>query len=416
MQSSNTQTITAEFDVEKIRADFPALQQLIYGVPLVYFDNAASAQKPLAVIERVRDFYSLEYSNIHRGVHFLSQQATQAYEEARETAAAFLNAPDPHQIIFTRGTTESINLVAATYGRMVLAEGDEIIVSTMEHHSNIVPWQLVCEQTGARLRVIPITDEGEIIYEEYLRLLNERTKIVSILHVSNALGTVNPVEQMILDAHTAGAAVLIDGAQAVPHHPVDVQALDADFYCFSGHKIFGPTGIGVLYGKMELLDRMPPYQGGGDMIDTVSFERTTFNELPHKFEAGTPNIAGSIGLGAALEYVNEIGLDAIARYEQELLSYAMQRLSEIEGLRIIGTARTKASVISMLLDGIHPYDTGTILDRLGIAVRTGHHCAQPLMNRMGIPGTVRASFAFYNTFEEVDRLVDGLKKVQKMFA
>ncbi|WP_456425793.1 SufS family cysteine desulfurase [Rhodocaloribacter sp.] len=411
-----TSETTAAFDVARLRADFPALHQEVYGLPLAYLDNAATAHKPQVVIDRLRAFYERENSNVHRGVHFLSQRATEAYEGARAKAARFIHAAHTHEIVFTRGTTEAVNLVADSYGRLAVSRGDEIVLSAMEHHSNIVPWQLLCERTGARLRVIPVNDAGELDYDEYLRLLNERTKLVAVAHISNTLGTINPVRRMIRDAHGLGIPVLIDGAQAVPHLRVDVQALDCDFYCFSGHKMFGPTGIGILYARETWLDRMPPYQGGGDMIETVSFDGTTFNEPPHKFEAGTPNIAGAVALGAAIDYLDALDFDALARHERSLLDYATERLAGIEGMRLIGTAAEKASVCSFLLGDVHPYDTGAILDRLGIAVRTGHHCTQPLMQRFGIPGTVRASFAFYNTKAEVDRLVEGLRKVQSMFA
>ena len=414
MQTLETQAATA-YDIEKIRADFPALHQTIYdGQPLVYLDNAASAQKPQRVIDRLTAYYSWEHSNVHRGVHHLSQNATEAYEGARTQIARFINAPNPYQIIYTRGATEAINLVAASYGRSHVGEGDEVVISTMEHHSNIVPWQMLCEEKGATLRVIPVNDRGELIMEAYERLLSDRTKLVAFVHVSNSLGTVNPVRRMIEAAHQRNIPVLIDGAQAVQHMEVDVHALDCDFYCFSGHKMFGPTGIGILYGKEDLLEAMPPYQGGGDMIETVTFERTTYNALPHKFEAGTPHIAGAIGLAEAVAYLQDLGLDAIARYERDLLAYAHERLQEIDDLRLIGTAAEKASVVSFLIGAIHPYDAGTILDRLGIAVRTGHHCTMPLMQRFGLPGTVRASFALYNTREEVDKLVEGLHKVKKL--
>ncbi len=414
MQTLETQAATA-YDIEKIRADFPALHQTIYdGQPLVYLDNAASAQKPQRVIDRLTAYYSWEHSNVHRGVHHLSQNATEAYEGARTQIARFINAPNPYQIIYTRGATEAINLVAASYGRSHVGEGDEVVISTMEHHSNIVPWQMLCEEKGATLRVIPVNDRGELIMEAYERLLSDRTKLVAFVHVSNSLGTVNPVHRMIEAAHQRNIPVLIDGAQAVQHMEVDVHALDCDFYCFSGHKMFGPTGIGILYGKEDLLEAMPPYQGGGDMIETVTFERTTYNALPHKFEAGTPHIAGAIGLAEAVAYLQDLGLDAIARYERDLLAYAHERLQEIDDLRLIGTAAEKASVVSFLIGAIHPYDAGTILDRLGIAVRTGHHCTMPLMQRFGLPGTVRASFALYNTREEVDKLVEGLHKVKKL--
>ena len=414
MQTLETQAATA-YDIEKIRADFPALHQTIYdGQPLVYLDNAASAQKPQRVIDRLTGYYSWEHSNVHRGVHHLSQQATEAYEGARTQIARFIHAPNPYQIIYTRGTTEAINLVAASYGRSRVGEGDEVVISTMEHHSNIVPWQMLCEEKGATLRVIPVNDRGELIVEEYEQLLSDRTKLVAVVHVSNSLGTVNPVRRMIEAAHQRDIPVLIDGAQAVQHMTVDVRELDCDFYCFSGHKMFGPTGIGILYGKEDLLEAMPPYQGGGDMIETVTFERTTYDALPHKFEAGTPHIAGAIGLAEAVAYLQDLGLDAIARYEHDLLTYAHERLQEIDDLRLIGTAAEKASVVSFLVGAIHPYDGGTILDRLGIAVRTGHHCTMPLMQRFGLPGTVRASFALYNTREEVDKLVEGLHKVKKL--
>jgi cysteine desulfurase / selenocysteine lyase len=404
------------FDVQQIRADFPTLQQEVHGKPLVYFDNAATAQKPRAVIDRISRYYELENANIHRGVHYLSQRSTEAFEDTRTTVQRLLNAPAPEQVLFTRGTTEAINLVAQAWGRTNVGPGDEVVISWMEHHSNIVPWQMLCEEKGAVLRVIPVDDRGDLIMEEAERLIGERTRIVALSHISNTLGTINPVEEIIRLARSAGAVVLLDGAQAVPHMPVDVQALDVDFYCFSGHKLFGPTGIGVLYGRRALLDAMPPWQGGGDMIDQVSFEKTTYNVIPHKFEAGTPHIAGGIGLGAAVEYVNGIGYDAIAAQESALLEYGHARLSEIDGIRFIGTARKKASVISFLLEGVHPYDTGTILDQMGIAIRTGHHCTQPLMSRYGIPGTARASFAFYNTTEEIDRLAEGLRLVKKMFS
>jgi cysteine desulfurase/selenocysteine lyase len=402
-------------NIEKIRADFPVLHQEVNGKPLVYFDNAASTQKPQVVIDRISDYYAHEHSNIHRGVHSLSAAATEEYEEARRTVQRHLNAAHEHEIIFTKGTTDAINLVANGFSRGVLKEGDEVIISGLEHHSNIVPWQMACGQSGARLNVIPISDSGEIILEEYKNLLSERTKLVAINHVSNTLGTINPIEQVIELAHSYGVPVLLDGAQAAPHMSIDVRALDVDFYALSGHKLFGPTGIGVLYGKEEWLNKIPPYQGGGDMIKSVSFEKTTYNELPFKFEAGTPHIAGALGLKTAIDYCNRIGFDQIAAYEEELLAYGTQQLSAIKGLTIYGTSKNKASVISFLLNGIHPYDTGTILDKLGIAVRTGHHCTEPIMTRFGIPGTVRASFAFYNTKEEIDKLVEGLQRVKMMF-
>ncbi|GAB5521901.1 MAG: cysteine desulfurase [Rhodothermales bacterium] len=408
-------TLTAP-DLKAVRADFTALHQEVYGHPLVYLDNAASGLKPKVVADRMQRYYALEHSNVHRGVHYLSQQATDAYEGARRTVQTFINAASVQEVIYTKGTTEAINLVASSYGRDNVKAGDEVIISYLEHHANIVPWQMLCEATGATLRVIPITDRGELDYDAFQRLLNDRTKIVAINHISNTLGTINPIERIIADAHSMGVPVLLDGAQAMPHLKVDVQALDVDFYCFSGHKMFGPTGIGVLYGKEALLDVMPPYQGGGDMIDVVTFEKTTFNELPHKFEAGTPHIAGAIGLGTAADYMTQVGHEAIAAQEHYLLRYGTERLQSIDGLRIIGTARDKASVLSFVLDGIHPYDAGTILDRLGIAVRTGHHCTQPIMQRFGIPGTIRASLAFYNTASDIDALVDGLGRVKTMLS
>jgi cysteine desulfurase/selenocysteine lyase len=403
------------FDVEKIREDFPILKQRVYGKPLVYLDNAATTQKPRAVIEAIQKYYSEENANVHRGVHFLSEKATQAYEGARSRIRQFINASKDREIIFVRGTTEGINLVVNSYGRQYVQRGDEIIISAMEHHSNIVPWQMLCEEKGAHLRVIPMNDAGELLIDEYEKLLNERTKFVSIVQVSNSLGTINPVRQIIQMAHNYGIPVLIDGAQAVQHIPVDVKDLDCDFYVFSGHKIFGPTGIGVLYGKEKWLEAMPPYQGGGDMILSVTFEKTTYNTLPAKFEAGTPHIEGGIGLGVAIDYVSKIGLNNIAAYEHELLTYATEALSEIEGLRIIGTAKEKASVLSFVLEGVHPHDIGTILDTEGIAIRTGHHCTQPVMQRFGIPATARASLAFYNTKEDIDTLVRGIYKVKEIF-
>jgi cysteine desulfurase/selenocysteine lyase len=383
---------------------------------MVYLDTAATAQNPYAVIEAIRKFHEVDCANIHRGVHELSQRSTAAYEGTRAKMKRFLNARSKSELIFVRGTTEGINLVASSWGHKNVREGDEIIISAMEHHSNILPWQMLCEATGATLRVIPINDRGELILEEYARLLNPRTKMVAVTHVSNALGTINPVGEIIAMAHRAGALALIDGAQAAPHLKVDVQALDADFYALSGHKMVGPTGIGILYGKSKLLNAMPPYQGGGDMIKTVTFEKTTYADLPYKFEAGTPNIAGGIGLGAAVDYLNNIGLDRIAAYEHELLVYGTQSLEQIPGLRMIGTAREKAAVLSFVIDGIHPHDIGTVLDRMGIAVRTGHHCAQPVMDRFGVPATTRASLAFYNTTHEIDALAAGLRKVKEVFA
>ncbi|NDV57401.1 aminotransferase class V-fold PLP-dependent enzyme [Bacteroides sp. 519] len=401
--------------IDKIRADFPILQREVYGKPLIYLDNSATTQKPRVVVDAIVDEYYSVNANVHRGVHFLSQQATNLHEGARKTVQKFINAASTNEIVFTRGTTESINLLAFSFGEEFMKEGDEIIISTMEHHSNIVPWQLLAARKGIAIKVIPINDKGELLIDEYRKLFSERTKLVSVAHVSNVLGTINPVKEIIDIAHTNDVPVLIDGAQSVPHIPVDVQALDADFYAFSSHKIYGPTGIGVLYGKEKWLDAIPPYQGGGEMIQHVSFERTTFNELPFKFEAGTPDYIGTTGLAIALDYVSAIGLENIAAYEHELTRYATQRLKEIEGLRIYGEADNKSSVISFLVGDIHHFDLGTLLDRLGIAVRTGHHCAQPLMQRLGIEGTVRASLAMYNTKEEVDALVEGIKRVAKMF-
>ena len=408
--------ISAAFDVDKVREDFPVLKQRIHGKPLVYLDNAATSQKPLAVIEAIRKFYEVDCANIHRGVHELSQRSTAAYEETRSKAKRFLNARAKNELIFVRGATEGINLVASSWGRKNVKEGDEIVISALEHHSNIVPWQMLCEEKGARLRVIPMDDRGELLLDEYQKLLGPRTRMVAVGHVSNALGTINPVRQIVEMAHRAGALALIDGAQAVPHLKIDVQALDADFYAFSGHKVYGPTGIGILYGKARLLNAMPPYQGGGDMIKSVTFEKTVYNDLPYKFEAGTPNIAGGIGLGAAFDYVTRIGLDKIGAYEHELLVYGTEALSRIPGLRLIGTAREKAAVLSFVIDGIHPHDIGTVLDRQGIAVRTGHHCAQPVMDRFGVPATTRASLAFYNTAAEIDALAAGLGKVKEIFS
>ncbi len=403
------------FDVEKLRKDFPILASRVHGKPLVYLDNAATTQKPKAVLDAIQNYYLSENSNVHRGVHSLSEKATKSYEGARETVRKFLNAASTKEIIFTRGTTESINLVASSFGRANLKEGDEILISAIEHHSNIVPWQMLCEEKKAKLRVIPVNDAGELVISEYEKLLNAKTKLVAIAHISNALGTVNPVKAMIEAAHRQKIPVLLDGAQAAPHTRVDVQALDCDFFAFSSHKIYGPTGIGVLYAKEKHLQSMPPYQGGGDMIRSVTFEKTLYNELPYKFEAGTPDISGAIGLAAAIDYVNSIGIEKIAAYETTLLDYATEKLGEIPGLKIMGQAREKASVLSFVLEGIHPHDIGTILDQEGIAIRTGHHCAQPTMERFGIPATARASFAFYNTKEEIDRLVEGIHKVKAMF-
>ncbi|MGP8247462.1 MAG: SufS family cysteine desulfurase [Bryobacteraceae bacterium] len=414
--STLTSEILTSFDVEKLREDFPVLKQQIHGKPLVYMDSAATAQKPYVVIDAIRRFHEVDCANIHRGVHELSQRSTAAYEQTRTQARQFLNAASDAEIIFVRGTTEGINLVASSWGHRNLKPGDEIVISALEHHSNIVPWQMLCEARDARLRVVPINDHGEVILEEYEKLLNPRTKLVAVAHISNALGTVNPVAEMIAMAHRAGALALIDGAQSAPHLRVDVRALDADFYAFSGHKTLGPTGIGILYGKQALLENMPPYQGGGDMIRTVTFEKTTYADLPYKFEAGTPNIAGGIGLGAALEYIERIGIGRIAAWERELLRYGTEQLERIPGLRIIGTAREKAAVISFVIEGIHPHDIGTVLDLDGIAVRTGHHCAQPVMDRFHVPATTRASLAFYNTPAEIDTLVKGIHKVKEVFS
>lgn len=403
------------FDVQKVRADFPILSQKVNGKPLVYFDNGATSQKPQVVIDAISKYYSEINANIHRGVHTLSQLATDAYEVSRNTIQNHLNAKHNHEIIFTSGTTFGINLVANGFASLLNA-GDEVMVSALEHHSNIVPWQFLCEKTGAKLVVIPMNEKGELIISEFDKLLSEKTKIVTVNHISNALGTVNPIEYIIKKAHGVGAAVLIDGAQATPHLRPDVQALDCDFYVFSGHKLCGPTGVGILYGKEEWLRKLPPYQGGGEMIAEVTFEKTTYADLPHKFEAGTPNIEGGIVLGTAIDYMNSIGFDNIAAYEQELLDYGTKRLQEIEGLTIYGTSENKASVISFNIKGIHPYDIGTIIDKLGIAVRTGHHCAQPIMNFFNIPGTIRASFAFYNTKEEIDIFVEAVKKAQMMLS
>ena len=397
-------------DVAKIRADFPILSRKVNGKNLVYFDNGATAQKPKAVIDVLEHYYKDQNANIHRGVHTLSQEITVVYENARATVQQHLNAAHAHEIIFTRGTTDSINLVASSFGKKFVSAGDEIIISAMEHHSNILPWQQLCEEKGALLKVVPINEAGELLMEEYQKLLSDKTKIVAIAHISNTLGTINPLQEIIALAHAKNIPVLVDGAQAVPHTAVDVQALDADFYVFSGHKIFGPTGVGVLYGKEKWLNEMPPYQVGGGTIKTVTFEKTIYADLPLKFEAGTPHIEGGIGLAAAIDYVNGIGLDNIAAYEHELLVYATEALQNIEGVKIIGTAKNKASVISFVVEGLHPYDVGVLLDALGIAVRTGHHCTQPLMNFYCVPGTIRASFAFYNTKEEIDVFVAALLK------
>tara|TARA_B100000809_G_scaffold810_1_gene920 strand:- start:1507 stop:2742 length:1236 start_codon:yes stop_codon:yes gene_type:complete len=407
-------TETEIIDLQKIRSDFPILSREVNGKPLVYFDNGASSQKPQQVIDVISHYYEYEHSNIHRGIHTLSQEATNAYEDARKTLQHFINAKHDHEVIFTAGTTGSINLVASSFGKKYLKEGDEIIISTMEHHSNIVPWQMICEEKGAILKVVPINDDGEFLMEEFNDLLSDKTKLVAVTHVSNTLGTINPVKEIIEKSHANGALVLIDGAQSIPHTKVDVQELDCDFYVFSGHKMCGPTGVGILYGKEDILNNLPPYQGGGDMIKTVTFEKTTYNSLPHKLEAGTPNIAGGIGLAAAAKYMNEIGIDKIEAYEHELLIYATQQIKQIDGVRIIGEAENKASVLSFLVDGTHPSDIGMIVDKLGVAIRTGHHCTEPLMDRFGIPGTARASFAFYNTIEEVDIFITALKRAIKM--
>ena len=402
------------FDVERVRKDFPILQQQVGGHPLVYLDNAATSQKPVSVIETVDRYYRETNANIHRGVHTLAERATAQYEEARDKVRDFINAAERREIVFTRGTTESVNLVAQAYLRPWLQAGDELLLSEMEHHSNIVPWQLVAEQTGAVVRVIPMTDAGELRLDEFEKLLGKRTRLLAIGHVSNALGTINPVADMIAAAHAQDIPVLVDGAQAVPHFSVDVQALDADFYCFSGHKMFGPTGIGVLYAKADLLEAMPPYQGGGEMISKVTFEGTEFNVIPHKFEAGTPHISGAIGLGAAIDYLNHLGMEAIVAHEEDVLAYAHERAAEVDGLRVYGTAARKAGVLSFLIDGIHPNDLGMLIDQEGVAVRTGHHCAMPVMDHFGIGGTARASFAFYNSRADVDRLIEGIESVRKL--
>ncbi len=409
----STRPHSPHLTLEQVRKDFPALHQTVNGRPLVYLDNAATAQKPEAVIEAIRSYYLNDNSNVHRGVHTLSQRATDAFEAARVKIAGFIGANSPREVIFTKGTTESINLVAYSFGGS-LSAGDEILVSEMEHHSNIVPWQLACERTGAVLRVIPVLNEGELDWEAFLALLSKKTRLVAVTHVSNSLGTINPVREIISEAHQRGIPVLLDGAQALPHSTVNVSELDVDFYCFSSHKMFGPTGFGVLFGRERLLDAMPPYQGGGDMIEIVDFSGTTYNSLPHKFEAGTPHIAGAIGLAAALDYVNYVGFEFIENQEKDLLLYATQRLMSIDGVRIVGEAKQKAAVVSFLIGSSHPYDVGTILDKFGIAVRTGHHCTQPLMKRLGIPGTVRASFSFYNTRSEIDQLETAVRQAASM--
>jgi cysteine desulfurase/selenocysteine lyase len=403
------------FDVGRIREDFPILKQKVHGHPLVYLDSAATSQKPRAVLEAMQEFYLHDYSNVHRGVHLLSERATRAYEDSRAKLQHFINAAEAREIVFVRGTTEAVNLVAQTYGRKNLTAGDEILITAMEHHSNIVPWQILCEEKGAVLRVAPINDRGELIFEEFEKLLGPKTRLVAATHVSNVLGTINPIREIVEAAHGWKVPVLVDGAQAAPHMKVDVRDLNCDFYAFSGHKLFGPTGVGVLYGKAALLDGMPPYQGGGDMIASVTFEKTTYNAIPFKFEAGTPYIAGAIGLGAAVDYLNQVGLESITAYEQGLLEHATHSLSRIPGVRLIGTAKEKASVVSFVLDGVHPHDIGTILDQRGIAIRTGHHCAQPVMERFGVPATARASLAFYNTKEEIDVLAEGVEAVKQFF-
>ena len=408
------QPVGASFDVERIRADFPILSEHVHGRPLVYLDNAATSQKPEAVIQAIAHYYRYDNANIHRGVHLLSQRATEAYEATREAVRSFIHAKVASEIVFVRGTTEAINLVAQTYGRQHVCAGDEVLITAMEHHSNIVPWQILCEQTGATLRVVPINHRGELLLDEFEKLLGPRTRIVAIAHVSNALGTINPVKEMVRMAHARGIPVLVDGAQAVPHMRVDVQELDCDFYTFSAHKMYGPTGMGVLYGKAEFLEAMPPWQGGGDMISSVTFEHTTYNKVPHKFEAGTSDIAGVAGLGAAISYMESVGIDLIGAHEHELLLYGTKRLEATPGIRLIGTADKKAAVLSFVLDDIHPHDIGTILDQEGIAVRTGHHCAQPVMDFFCIPATVRASLAVYNAKEEIDALVHGIERVKEM--
>ena len=414
--SRGSSVVGPGIDVKKVRADFPVLHQTVNGKPLVYLDNASTSQKPQAVIDSLVQYYSADNSNVHRGVHTLSQRATDHYEEARTKVRNFLNAESDHEIIYVRGTTEGINLVAYSFGRQNIGEGDEVIVTAMEHHSNIVPWQILCQEKGAYLKVIPINDQGELLMDEYEKLLSPRTKLVSIVHQSNALGTINPAKEIIDMAHSRGVPVLLDGAQSVQHLPIDVRGLGCDFFAFSGHKLYGPTGIGVLYGKAEMLDSMAPYQGGGEMIKSVTFEKTIYNDLPHKFEAGTPDIAGAIGLGAAIDYVSNLGMGNIQAYEHELLEYGTECLSSIEGLSIIGTAKEKGAVLSFVMEGIHPHDIGTILDMEGIAVRTGHHCAQPVMDRFEIPATARASLGLYNTKEEIDALVKGIDRAIEVFS
>ena len=407
--------IAPAFDVERVRADFPILQQNVRGHRLVYLDNAATSQKPQAVLDAIMRYYETENANVHRGVHYLSELATEEYETARKVVQSFIHAPEAREIIFVRSTTEAINLVAQTYGRQHLGAGDEVLITAMEHHSNIVPWQLICAEKGAKLRVAPINDRGELLLDEFERLLGPRTRIVAIAHVSNALGTINPLPQIIAMAHAGNIPVLVDGAQAIPRMSVNVQELDCDFYAFSSHKAYGPTGFGVLYGKAALLEAMPPYQGGGDMISSVTFEKTIYNKVPHKFEAGTPDMSGAVGLRAAIEYLNRLGMDNIAEYESALLTYATEKVSAIPTVRLIGTAREKAGVLSFVMEGVHPHDIGTILDQEGIAIRTGHHCAQPVMQRFGVDATARASFGLYNTKAEIDALVSGIYKVREVF-
>jgi cysteine desulfurase/selenocysteine lyase len=407
---------SAALDVDAIRRDFPILHQQVNGKPLVYLDNAASSQRPQVVIDAISSYYERDHANVHRGVHTLSQRATDAYEGAREVIRHFINAADTKEVIFVRGTTEAINLVAQSYARPRLKPGDEILISALEHHANIVPWQLVCEQTGATLKVIPIDTTGQIVYSAFEKLIGPRTKLLALAHVSNALGTIIPVDEYIAQAKQLGVPVLLDGAQGVPHSAVDVRALDCDFYCFSSHKMCGPTGVGILYGKKQLLEQMPPWQGGGDMILTVSFEKTTYNQLPWKFEAGTPHISGAIGLAAAIRYLQQIGMERIGAYEQQLLEYAHRRLQEVPGLRLVGTAPRKAAVVSFTLEGVHPHDIGTILDTEGVAIRTGHHCAMPVMDFFKIPATARASMSFYNTFEEIDALVSALNRARSLLS
>jgi cysteine desulfurase/selenocysteine lyase len=406
---------TADFDVEHVRRNFPILAEKIYGKPLIYLDSAATSQKPQVVIDAMSRFLLKENANVHRGVHYLAERATEAYEDAQAKAQRFLNAAHVDEIVFVRGTTEAINLVAQTYGMKHVGEGDEVLITAMEHHSNIVPWQMLCEQTGARLRVAPINDDGELLLDEFERLIGPQTRLVAVTHVSNVLGTVNPIRRIIELAHSRGARVLIDGAQAVPHLKVDVRMLGCDFYVFSGHKMYGPTGIGVLYGRSELLEEMPPYQGGGDMILSVSFEKTVYNKAPYKFEAGTPNTAGAVGLGAAIDFLTGLGHDALTAHEEDVLAYGTHMLSAVPGLRLIGTAHAKASVLSFALDGVHPHDIGTILDREGVAIRVGHHCAQPLMSRLGVPATARASFGCYSTRQDIDALLASLGQVRELF-